>query len=38
MERYLTGDLERVTLKVRSRLEKSGFARGLLKTIGILAV
>jgi KUP system potassium uptake protein len=38
MERYLTGDLEGATLKVRSRLEKSRFARGLLKTIGVLAV
>jgi KUP system potassium uptake protein len=38
MERYLSGDLERANLKVRSRLEKSRFARGLLKTIGVLAV
>lgn len=38
MERYLSGDLERANLNVRSRLEKSRFARGLLKTIGVLAV
>jgi KUP system potassium uptake protein len=38
MERYLTGDLENANRRVRSRLEKSRFARGLLKTIGVLAV
>jgi KUP system potassium uptake protein len=38
MERYLSGDLERANLNVRSRLENSRFARGLLKTIGVLAV
>ncbi|KAN0122207.1 potassium transporter [Hyaloscypha variabilis] len=38
MERYLSGDLDRANLKVRSRLETSRFARGLLKTIGVLAV
>jgi len=38
MERFLTGDLNRSNLHVRSRLEKSRFAKGLLKTIGVLAV
>jgi KUP system potassium uptake protein len=38
MERYLTTDLERPNRQVRSILEKSAFARGLLKTIGVLAV
>lgn len=38
MERYLSNDLEGATLTIRSRLEKSKFARGLLKTIGVLAV
>lgn len=38
MERYLTTDLEGATQTIRSRLEKSRFARGLLKTIGVLAV
>jgi len=38
MERYLTGDLERANRHVRSGIEKSRFARGLLKTIGVLAV
>ena len=38
MERYLSGDLERASRHVRSGMEKSRFARGLLKTIGVLAV
>jgi KUP system potassium uptake protein len=38
MERYLSGDLERANRHLRSSLEKSRFARGLLKTIGVLAV
>jgi KUP system potassium uptake protein len=38
MERFLTGDLERGNRHVRSGLEKSRFAKGLLKTIGVLAV
>ncbi|KAK0118864.1 hypothetical protein ONS96_011944 [Cadophora gregata f. sp. sojae] len=38
MERYLTGDIEGANLRVRSRIEKSKLARGLLKTIGVLAV
>jgi len=38
MERYLTGDLKKASLRVRSGLEKSTFARALLKTIGVLAV
>ncbi len=38
MERYLSHDLERATYNVRSRLEKSKFLKGLLKTIGVLAV
>jgi KUP system potassium uptake protein len=38
MERFLTGDLNRSNLHVRSGLEKSRFAKGLLKTIGVLAV
>ena len=38
MERYLTGDIEGANLHVRSRMEKSKLARGLLKTIGVLAV
>ncbi|KAH0534038.1 hypothetical protein FGG08_007363 [Glutinoglossum americanum] len=38
MERYLSRDLERANRHVRSSLEGSRFARGLLKTIGVLAV
>ena len=38
MERYLSGDLRRANRHLRSRIEKSRFARGLLKTIGVLAV
>ncbi|KAH7417012.1 potassium transporter-domain-containing protein [Cadophora sp. MPI-SDFR-AT-0126] len=38
MERYITGDIEGANLRVRSRMEKSKLARGLLKTIGVLAV
>jgi KUP system potassium uptake protein len=38
MERYLTKDMERPNRQLRSTLEKSAFARGLLKTIGVLAV
>lgn len=38
MERYLTRDLDRPNRNIRSGLETSRFAKGLLKTIGILAV
>ena len=38
MERYLSGDLRRANRHLRSRIEKSRFARGLLKIIGVLAV
>ena len=38
MERYLTKDLEKSNRRLRDHLEKSPFARGLLKTIGVLAV
>ena len=38
MERFLSGDLEQANRQVRSGLENSAFARGLLKTIGVLAV
>ncbi|KAH7364507.1 potassium transporter-domain-containing protein [Rhexocercosporidium sp. MPI-PUGE-AT-0058] len=38
MERHLTGDIEGANLHVRSRMEKSKFVRGILKTIGVLAV
>jgi KUP system potassium uptake protein len=38
MERFLSGDLQRASRQVRSGIEKSSFARGLLKTIGVLAV
>lgn len=38
MERHLTNDLGRANNSVRNRLEKSKFLRGLLKTIGVLAV
>ncbi|KAL2064810.1 hypothetical protein VTL71DRAFT_3950 [Oculimacula yallundae] len=38
MERYLTGDIEGANLRVRSRIENSKWARGLLKVIGVLAV
>lgn len=38
MERHLTDDLYRANRHVRSGIENSKFARGLLKTIGVLAV
>jgi len=38
MERHLTGDLKGATRGIRSRMEKSSWVRGLLKTIGVLAV
>jgi len=38
MERHLTDDLGRSTKNVRSTIENSKFFRGLLKTIGVLAV
>lgn len=38
MERYRSNDLGRANLSVRDRIEKSAFARGLLKTMGVLAV
>jgi len=38
MERTLTGELGRSTRNVRSAIENSRFFRGLLKTIGVLAV
>jgi KUP system potassium uptake protein len=38
MERHLTNDLYKVNRSVRSGIEHSKFARGLLKIIGVLAV
>jgi KUP system potassium uptake protein len=38
MERFLSGDLEDANRHVRHGLERSAFARNLLKTIGVLAV
>jgi KUP system potassium uptake protein len=38
MERHLTGDLGRSTRNLRATIENSKFFRGLLKTIGVLAV
>ncbi len=38
MERYNTGELRTSNKTLRSGLEKSRFTRGLLKTIGVLAV
>ncbi|EPE24954.1 hypothetical protein GLAREA_11535 [Glarea lozoyensis ATCC 20868] len=38
MERHLTDDLYKVNRSVRSGIESSKFARGLLKIIGVLAV
>ncbi|KAF2788544.1 potassium transporter [Melanomma pulvis-pyrius CBS 109.77] len=38
MQRHLTDDLGRTTRNVRSTIENSAFFRGLLKTIGVLAV
>ncbi|KAH7086630.1 potassium transporter-domain-containing protein [Paraphoma chrysanthemicola] len=38
MERSLTSDLDRSTKRVRSTIENTKFFRGLLKTIGVLAV
>jgi KUP system potassium uptake protein len=38
MKRHLSGDLERTGRHMRHGIEKSKFAKGLLKTIGVLAV
>jgi KUP system potassium uptake protein len=38
MERHLTSDLYRANRNLRSGIENSRFAKGLLKTIGVLAV
>lgn len=38
MERHLTEDLGRSTKTIRSTIENSSLFRGLLKTIGVLAV
>lgn len=38
MERHLTEDLGRSTKNIRSTIERTTFFRGLLKTIGVLAV
>lgn len=38
MERHLSDDLGRSTKNIRSTIENSRFFRGLLKTIGVLAV
>lgn len=38
MKRFSTGDLERTGGRLRRGIEHSAFARGLLKTIGVLAV
>jgi KUP system potassium uptake protein len=38
MKRHLSGDLERTGRHMRHGIEKSKFAKGLLKTIGALAV
>lgn len=38
MERHLTGNLRPVNGRIRSAIENSRFFRGLLKTIGVLAV
>jgi KUP system potassium uptake protein len=38
MKRHLSGDLERTGRHIRHGLERSKFAKGLLKTIGALAV
>jgi KUP system potassium uptake protein len=38
MERHHTGDLTRPNRGIRTGMEKSTFLRGLLKTIGVLAV
>ena len=38
MQRFNTSDLRESTRSLRYKIEKSGFARGLLKTIGVLAV
>lgn len=38
MERYMTGNLRSANRGIRDALEKNKFFRGLLKTIGILAV
>ena len=38
MRRHLSGDLERTGRHIRHGLEKSKFAKGLLKTMGALAV
>jgi KUP system potassium uptake protein len=38
MQRHATDDLGRSTNNIRSSIEKSRFFRGILKTIGVLAV
>jgi KUP system potassium uptake protein len=38
MRRYLSGDLENAGRKMRSGLERSKFAKAMLKVIGVLAV
>lgn len=38
MQRYLSGELGHAGVSVRSTIEKSRFLRGLLKTMGVLAV
>ena len=38
MQRFKTSDLRQSTRSLRQRIENSTFARGLLKTIGVLAV
>lgn len=38
MERHLTGNLSPANRGIRDAIEKSGFFRGVLKTIGVLAV
>jgi KUP system potassium uptake protein len=38
IQRVLTGEMPRGNRSIRARIEKSAFFRGLLKTIGVLAV
>ncbi|WPH00077.1 potassium transporter 19 [Acrodontium crateriforme] len=38
MERYRTNDMHPANLKIRNTMEKNRFLKGLLKTIGVLAV
>lgn len=38
MQRYRTNDLSNASVGVRKTIEKSKFLRGLLKTMGVLAV